>query len=91
MSENPKQKKGSNLGMMPEIPKQKEGIEYRGDARELETKRRDRIRARFRRTRNKTKGSNSGVMLENPKQKEGIESERDFGEPETKRRDRIWE
>ena len=38
MSENPKQKKGSNPGVMPENPKQKEGIKSRHVAGELETK-----------------------------------------------------
>ena len=39
------------------------------DAREPETKRRDQIQARYRRTRNKKKGSNLGTMPENAKQK----------------------
>ena len=75
---------------MPENLKQNEGIESERDAGELETKQRDRIRARCRRTRNKTKGSNMGAMPESPKQNEGIESRRDAREPETKRTDRIW-
>ena len=77
---------------------------FEHDAGEPETKRRDRIRARCWRTRNKTKGSNpgampenpkqmkgsnSGAMPENPKQNEGIEFGRDARELETKRRDRI--
>ena len=66
-----------------------EGIESRRDVGEPETKGRDRIRARCRRTRNKMKGSNPGAMPENPKQNEGIESRRDAREPETKGRDRI--
>ena len=70
--------------MMPENPKQKEGIESEHDAGEPETKRRDRIRERCRRTRNKRKGFNPGMMPENPKQKEGIEFEHDAGEPKIK-------
>ena len=84
---------------MSENSKQKKGIESENDAGELETKRRDRIRAQCQRTRNKTKGSNLGAMQKNPKQmkgsnpgtmgenqkqKEGIEFERNTGEPETK-------
>ena len=74
--------KGSNLGTMLENHKQNEGIESGNDtgepetnegiesgrnANEPETKRRDRIRARCRRTQNK-KGSNLDTMPENPKQ-----------------------
>ena len=75
-------KKGSNPGTMPENLKKKEGIESRHNAREPETKQRDRIRAQCQRTRNKRKGSNLGAMLENPKQNEGIESEHNAREPE---------
>ena len=35
--------KGSNSGIMPENPKQNEGIEFGPDAEEPETKRRDQI------------------------------------------------
>ena len=98
MLENPKQTKGSNLGIMPENPKQNEGIKYGRNTKELESKQRDRIQARCRRTQNKRKelnlgamqenlkkkGSNLGAIPENPKQNEGIESRRDVGEPKTK-------
>ena len=49
--------KGSNLGTMPENPKQKEGIESRCDAGEPEKKR---------------KGSNLGAMSENPNKKRDL-------------------
>ena len=75
--------------MMLENPKQNEGIESGRDAREPETKQRDRIQARCWRTRNKTKGSNLSVMLENPKQNKGFKFDRDAGEPETKGSDEI--
>ena len=90
---------------MLENPKKKEGIEYGRVAQEPETKRRDLIRARCRRTRNKAKGLNLSAIPENPKQNEGIESgrdarepnqnkgiksRRDAREPETKGRDRLW-
>ena len=61
--------KGLNLGAMHENPKKK---------------RRDRIQARCRRTRNKHMGSNLCAMPENPKRKEGIESKSNAKEPETK-------
>ena len=89
MLANLKQKKGLNPDAMPENPKQNEGIESEGDAGEPETKQRDRIRARCRRTRNKMKGSNPDVMPENPEQNEGIEFRCDAREPETEQRDRI--
>ena len=104
MLENSKQKKGSNPSTMLENSKQKERIESGHDVGEPEIKRRDRIRARCRRTRNKKKGLNSGMILENPKQKKGsnpgtmpenskqnerTESRHDAREPEIKRRDRI--
>ena len=38
MTENPKQKKGLNLGVMLENPKQNEGIEFKRDAGEPEIK-----------------------------------------------------
>ena len=82
-------RKGSNLGTIPEITKQKEEIESGHDAGEPKTKGRDRIWAQCQRTRNKRKGSNPSVNPKNPKQKEGIESWRDVGEPETKQRGRI--
>ena len=81
--------KGSNPGAMLENLKQNEGIESGRDAGELETKRRDRIQARCRRTRNKTKGSNPSAMSENLKQNEEIEFGHDAGEPEIKKKDRI--
>ena len=71
---------------MLENSKKKKKIESRHYTEEPETKRRDIILVRCRRTRHK-KGSNSGMMPENLKQKEGIESGHDVGEPETKRRD----
>ena len=80
--------KGSNLGVMPENPKKNEGIESRRNARKPEIKGRDNIRARCRRTRNKSKGKNPITILENPKQNEWIEFGPDAGEPETKLRDR---
>ena len=91
--------KGSNSGMMPENPKQNEGIESRRDAGEPETNEgiesgrdvrepkitgRDKIQVRYRRTQNKMKGSNPGAMLENPKQNKGIESWRNARELKTK-------
>ena len=90
--------------MMPENPKQKEGIESRSNARELESKQMDRIWARCPRTQNKTKGLNLGAMAENlnqnkeiesgrnarePESKQRVESERDGGEPNTKEKGRI--
>ena len=57
---------------------------------ESETKRRDGIRARCWRTRNKREGSNPDSIPENPKQKEGIESGCNARELESKQRDRIW-
>ena len=78
--------KGSNLGAMPENPKQKKGFVFGGNAEEPDIKK-DQIWARCRRTQNKKKGSNSGMMSENPKQNEGIESRRDIGEPEIKGRE----
>ena len=81
--------KGTNPGAMPKNPKQKEGIESGRDAGEPETKRRDQIQARCRRTRNKTKGSNLGEMPENSNQNKGNESSHDTREPETKGRNRI--
>ena len=70
---------------MLENPKQNGGIEYGLDAREPQTKLRDRIRARCWRLRNKRMGSNLGAMLENPNQKERIKSRRDAREPEIKK------
>ena len=70
---------------MTENPNKNKRIESGRDARELEKKRRDRIRARCRRTQNKRKGSNLGVMPENLNQNEGIESRRDAEEPEIKK------
>ena len=107
MPENPKYKrKVSNLGAIPENSNQKAGIEsrhdvgepeikkegkFRSNAKEPETKLRDRIQARrCLRTQNKTKGSNSGTMPKNTKQNEGIEFEHDARESETNERDRIW-
>ena len=105
MLENLNQNKGIESGRdagEPEI--KKEVIKSRSNARELETKLRDRIRARCSRTRKKRKGSNTSPMQENTKQNEGnesehyarepeknewIESRRDAGEPKTKRGDRI--
>ena len=84
MIENTNQNKGIESGRdagEPEI--KKEGIESRSNARELETKQRDRIRALSPRTPNKIKESNQGAMPMNPKRNERIESERDAGEPET--------
>ena len=71
---------------MPDNSKQKDGIESGRDSGEPETKGRDRIWARWRRTRNQRKGSNLVAMLENSNKKKGIESERDAGEPEIKRK-----
>ena len=84
---------------MPENLKQNEGIER--DAGEPETKVRDKIWAKYKRTRIKRKRSNLGMMPENPKskrkisnlgtmqenlnQKEWIESRQDDREPEIKK------
>ena len=54
---------------MSENPEQKKGIESGHDVRELKSKQRDQIWARYRRTRNKWNGSNLGAMSENPKKK----------------------
>ena len=67
---------------MPENPKHNKGIESGRDAGEPETKQRDRILARCKRTPKKRKKSNLGGMLENPKQKEEIESGNDVRESE---------
>ena len=83
MQENLNQNKGIECGHdAREHEIEKEGIESRSNARELDTKLRDRIRARYRRTRNKRKGLNLGTMLENPERREGIESGHDDREPE---------
>ena len=79
-----------NPGVMPNNPKQNVRIEYVPDAREPETKRRDRIQARCRRTRNKREGSNPDAIQENPKLKDDIESGRNARELESKQRDRIF-
>ena len=74
MQENPNQNKGiESRRDVIELEIKNEGIESGHDAREPESKQRDRIWARCPRTRNKTKGSNPGGMPKNPKQKEGIE------------------
>ena len=84
MPENSKQTNGSNPGVKLENLKQNKGIESGRDVGESETKRRDRIRSQFQRTRNKRRDSNPSAMLENPKQNEGIESGHNAREPETK-------
>ena len=78
MPGNPKKKmKGSNLGAMLEKPKQKEGIDSERDGGEHEIKGRDRIRTRYRRTRNRRTGSNLGAMPKKSNKNKGIESGRD--------------
>ena len=66
--------KGLNLGVMPENPKKKEGIESGRDVGEPETNIRDRIYARCQRIRNKRKGLNLGAKPENPNQNKWINS-----------------
>ena len=78
------QTKESNLGEMPENPKQNKRIKSGRDIGEPRKKGRDRIWARCQRTRIKTKGTNLAVIPENMKQREGIEFGRDVGESEKK-------
>ena len=102
MPENSNKIKGLNLGAILKNLKQKERIESGRDAGDPKTRRRDQIRTRYRRTRNKRKGSNLGAMPENSnkkkgldlgtisknlEQKERIESRRKAKEPESKQRD----
>ena len=73
---------GSNLGAMPEIPKQNEGIESGHNTREPDKKGSYRIWAQCQRTRIKIMGSNLGSISKNLKQKGSIESVRKSREPE---------
>ena len=69
---------------MPKNSNQNKGIKSGRDNRDPETKGRDRISARCRRTQNKRKRLNLGAMPENLNQNKGIESRHDAGEPKIK-------